>query len=110
MIETTILDYLSAALRVPCYMETPFDVPSSYVRIQKTGSGRQNHIQNATLALQSIAPTLLEAAQLNEAVKAAMDAMQPGDGVFAAELNSDYEFTDTTTKQYRYQAVYDVYY
>ncbi len=110
MIELTILNYLQGALSVPCYMETPFDVPASYVRIQKTGGGRQDHIQNATLALQSIAPTLYEAAQLNEAVKAAMDSLQPGNGVFAAELNSDYEFTNTTTKQYRYQAVYDVYY
>lgn len=111
MIEKTLLDYLTGALApVPVYMETPEDIPERYVRIQKTGSGRVNHIERATFALQSIAPTLYDAAALNARVKMAADAMGPGDGVFRAELNSDYEFTDLTTKQYRYQAVYDIFY
>lgn len=110
MIETVILDYLTAALAPsPVFPETPEDVPGTYVLIQKTGSARADHITRSTFALQSIAPTLLEAAELNERVKAAADAMGPGDGVFAAKLSSDYEFTNLRTKQYRYQAVYDFY-
>lgn len=108
MIELTVLNYLSEELDVPVYMETPEDVPESYVLIQKTGSGRDNRVDRATFALQAIAPSLYEAAILNESVKAAMDTMD--EGIFGADLNSDYEYTNQQTKQYRYQAVYDIYY
>lgn len=108
MIEQTILDYLSARLGVPVYMEVPSTPPPSFVVLEKTGSGRANHISRATLAVQSYAPTLLEAAQLNEAVKAAMDNAIDLDEVSRSALNSDYNFTDPQTKRYRYQAVYDI--
>lgn len=108
MIELTVLNYLSEELDVPVYMETPEEIPESYVLIQKTGSGRDNRVDRATFALQSIAPSLYEAAILNESVKAAMDTMD--EGIFGADLNSDYEYTNQQTKQYRYQAVYDIYY
>lgn len=62
------------------------------------------------LAIQSYAPSMYEAARLNERVKAAMDSAAELDAVSASRLNSDYNFTDTTTKRYRYQAVYDLVY
>ncbi len=108
MIELTVLNYLTEELDVPVYMETPENIPESYVLVQKLGSGRDNRLDRATFALQSIAPSLYEAAVLNENVKAAMDTMN--DGIFGADLNSDYEYTNQQTKQYRYQAVYDIYY
>lgn len=108
MIELTVLNYLTEELDVPVCMETPEDIPESYVLVQKTGSGRDNRVDRATFALQSIAPSLYEAAVLNENVKAAMDTMN--EGIFGADLNSDYEYTNQKTKQYRYQAVYDIYY
>ena len=30
--------------------------------------------------------------------------------ISSAKLNTDYNFTDTTTREYRYQAVYDLTY
>ena len=48
------------------------------------------------------------AAELNEQVKAAMEDLADLDEVSACRLNSDYNFTDTTTKHYRYQAVFDL--
>ncbi len=110
MIEKIILDYLNGALSVPAYMEVPRRAPESYVLIEKTGSSEANHIKEATLAVQSIAPTLYEAATLNEAVKTAMDGSISLAEVARARCNSDYNFTDTTTKSYRYQAVYDITY
>lgn len=53
---------------------------------------------------------MYDAARLNERVKAAMDSAAELDAVSASRLNSDYNFTDTTTKRYRYQAVYDLVY
>ena len=62
------------------------------------------------LAVQSYAPTLLPAAELNEQVKTAMFGAAQLPGVAAVHLNSDYNFTDTSSKTYRYQAVFDVTY
>lgn len=111
MIEKIVLDVLTDALTVPVCMEVPEDKPGSYVILQKTGSQRQNRIDRATFAVQSIAPTLYEAAVLNEEVKSVMDQLPYLDGeVFRAELNGDYNFTDTETKERRYQAVYIITY
>ena len=32
------------------------------------------------------------------------------ENIFACRLNSDYDFTDTSTKQHRYKAVFDITY
>lgn len=109
MIEKVIFDYLTEELApVPVYMELPKNKPGTFVVIEKTGSGRSNYINTATIALQSYAPSMIAAAQLNETVKAAMDAAVILPDVAASRLNSDYNYTDTTTMKYRYQAVYDL--
>lgn len=110
MIEKIVLDYLTVNIAVPVMMETPDTPPTSFVLIEKTGSGRQDYINSATIAIQSYAPTLYEAAQINEQVKTAMDGMIDMDDIMRVQLNSDYNFTDTATKRYRYQAVYDITY
>lgn len=110
MIETTLLNYLDAALSVPVVMEEPESPPESYVVLQKTGSSRTDRIRAATFAIRSYGPSLYEAARLNADVVELVLGMTPADGVFGAELISDYEYTDTTTKQYRYQAVLQIYY
>lgn len=108
MIEAVVLDYLSGCLQVPVYMEVPENPPDTYVVIEKTGSGRENWIDSAVMAIQSYAASLYEVATLNEQVKAAMDAIIELPEISRSELNSDYNYTDTTTKRYRYQAVYDL--
>lgn len=108
MIEKTILDYLSGVLDVPCMMERQANAPDSFVLLEKTGESRENYISTAILAVQSYAPTLLAAAQLNEQVKTAMFDVVQLPSVAAVRLNSDYNFTDTAMKGYRYQAVFDV--
>ncbi len=108
MIEKTILDYLASGLDVPVLMEEPEKLTKSWVRIEKTGSGRKNWINEATLAVQSYGPSLFEAASLNEAVKARMETITELDGICRCDLNSDYNFTDPETHRYRYQAVFEV--
>ena len=46
--------------------------------------------------------------ELNELVKEAMDDIVVLDEISRSALNSDYNFTDVTTKRHRYQAVYDL--
>lgn len=110
MIETTVLDYLRDRLGVPVTMEVPEGASGTFVVLEKTGSSRQNYIRRATLAVQSYAPTLLLAAQLDDRVIEAMLALPKLDRVAACRLERDYSFTDTETKKYRYQAVFAVTY
>lgn len=110
MIETTVLDYLRDRLGVPVTMEVPDGASGTFVVLEKTGSSRQNYIRRATLAVQSYAPTLLLAAQLDDRVIEAMLALPKLDRVAACRLERDYNFTDTETKKYRYQAVFAVTY
>lgn len=110
MIEKTILDHISATLQVSCGMERPANAPASFVVVEKTGESRTNGINTAILAVQSYGATFYEAACLNEEVKAAMFSAQALPEIAAVRLNSDYNFTDTDTKRYRYQAVFDVTY
>ena len=107
MIEQRLLEYLNSSLSpVPCYMEMPEDPTGQFVIIDKTGSSVTNRITKANFAIQSYADTLYEAAELNERVKEAMDSMLELDTISKVELNSDYNFTDTDLKAYRYQAVF----
>jgi hypothetical protein len=108
MIETTLLEYLNNELAVPVYMERPAEPPEEYVIIEKTGSSKTNMLCAATMAFQSYAPTLYEAAVLNEAVKDAVEGSVTLPEISSAKLNSDYNFTDTASKQYRYQAVFNI--
>lgn len=110
MIEKTILDYLNDRLDVPVYMERPEGDIDSLVVLEKTGASVFNHIKSATFAVQSYAASLYEAALLNEEVKSAMDNLISIANISRSRLNSDYNFTDTSTKDYRYQAVYDIVY
>lgn len=116
MIEKTVLDYMTQALSVPVYMEIPpeqpgVQTPASFVVIQKLGSTFTNRLDTATMAFQSYSKnSLLEAARLNESVKAAVENMVSLATVSNCFLNSDYNFTDTRTKRYRYQALYVITY
>lgn len=106
MIEKTVYEYLKGALDVGVYMQRPEKVPKEYVLVEKTGSGKTNRVNNATFAFQSYAKSLAEAATINESVKEAVEAMVELPEIGSVKLNSDYNFTDTTSKQYRYQAVF----
>jgi hypothetical protein len=110
MIEKTVKDYLADALDVPVWMEKPKteELPEEYVLLEKTGSSEGNCIYRATLAIQSYAGSMYDAASLNEAVKTVMKGLVAMPEVGKVKLNTDYNFTDTKTKEYRYQAVYDL--
>lgn len=110
MIEKIVLDYLKGTLAVPVWMEIPEGetLPDKYVLMEKTGSRSRDHIRSCTLALQSHAKRMVDAASLNEEVKQAMDDLISLNEICRSQLNSDYNFTDRSKRIYRYQAVYDV--
>lgn len=105
MIAKTLLDYLGSNLDVPVVMEAP-DQTTGYVLIDQTGSSRTNHIITTTFAIQSYGASLYDAMVLNDEVKDAMVGFAELDEITRVELETDYNFTNTATKQYRWQAVY----
>lgn len=109
MIEIIILNYLKTQLSEPVYLERPEIAPEKYVLFEKTGSGRSNRLSSSTFAFQSYAGSLFAAAELNGKVKRAVDNLINLDAIGKVKLNSDYNYTDTITKKYRYQAVFDIY-
>lgn len=108
MIEKIVLNYLNDALGVKVCMEEEENMPQEYVLVEKTGSGKENHIFDATIVVQSFSDTMYHAAMLNEKVKAAMENIVVLDDITRCDLNTDYNYTDTSRKKYRYQAVFDI--
>ena len=108
MIEKIIYDYLKEKLSCLVVLEIPPKPPDTFVRIEKTGGHTINHISYATVAIQSYGSSLYNASALNETVKAEMEDIITLHNVSSCELNSNYNYTDTTEKRYRYQAVFDV--
>ena len=107
MIELIIKNHLDEKLVEGVYLEKQNE-EQVYIVIQKTGGGKSNHLPSATFAFQSYHKSKFEAAKLNERVKEAVESLIEQDEIRGLSLNSDYDFTDTTTKEYRYQAVYDI--
>ena len=110
IIEQTIIDYLSAVLQPPVSGEVPADPPETFITVEKLGGGQRNFIATASVAIQSYGPSEADAAALNDRVKAAMANLIQLDDVSSCSLDSDYNFTDTTRKQNRYRAVFNVVY
>ena len=110
MIEPTIIAYLAEQLGVPVYGAIPSNPPDTMVTVEKTGGRRTNKIDAATLAIQSWAPTIEQAAQLNDRVKAAMEVSVQLDSISSCDLDTDYNYTDSTRNRPRYQAVFEVVY
>ena len=105
MIAKTLHDYLGSNLDVPVVMEAP-EQTKGYVLIDQTGSSRTNHIITTTFAIQSYGASLYDAMVLNDEVKDAMVGFAELDEITRVELETDYNYTNTATKQYRWQAVY----
>lgn len=110
MIEIIILDHLTSA-GVTAYMEIPEGGGAPpFCVVERTGGGEENHLRHATVAIQSYGASLYLAAELNQTIIGLMDGIAERPEIAACRLNSDYNFTDTTKKKYRYQAVFDLVY
>lgn len=109
MIETIIRDYLMSVQTLPVVFEIPAGVKEFYL-LEKTGGGEENHIRTASMAVQSYADSLERAAELNEEMIDLMLAAVKDVRIASVDLNSNYEYTDPTTKKYRYQALFEIVY
>lgn len=112
MIEKTIMTALETATNVSAYMEVPEEASDAFIVVERTGGGQMGaQRRTALIAVQSYGATLLAAATLNEQVLNVMQNLQYQDNeITTCQLNSNYNFTDTETRRYRYQAVFDLVY
>lgn len=113
MIEKIIYDYLKNldGIPAPVYTEMPATYPGKMYLIEKTGDSRTDQINTANIIIQSYGGSLYEAMTLNRAIKNIMlNGLISLDEIGGVKLNSDYNYTDTSTKRYRYQAVFVVTY
>lgn len=108
MIESTILSFLNnAGLDAPLYMEIPENPPEEFYILENTGQSMRDHVRTTTMAVQSYAQSMERAADLAyEIDEIILETLQELDDVAGVRLNSLYNFTDQSTKQYRYQGVY----
>ena len=110
MIEVVIKNHFDANLTEPTFLEKPSSKVGGYVVFERTGGGKENHLPSGTFAFQSYGSSLYKAIELHEKVKKVVESLIDLDEIRSVKLNSEYNFTDTSTKEYRYQAVYDIKY
>lgn len=110
MIETIVRDWLEGGVDVPVTLETPPGPPERYVLLEKIASGEENGLLRATITAKSTAPSLFEAAALNEAVKERMAGLAGLTNIFRCHCDSDYNNTSPRMGARRYQAVFTIYY
>ena len=110
MIELIVKEYLSKTLNIPIVFEHQKNLPKQFIVIQKTSGSRENFLNSSTIAIQSYGASMFEAAKLNEKIKNLMYDLIVVPEVSKVSLNSDYNYTDLETKEYRYQAVFDIHY
>ena len=116
MIEETLFEYLNDNASVPWYAMRPpttgdhtDTANASYGLFEKTNSSKTNHVATSTFAFQSYAPPLLEAAQISAELRELIEALpKTTTEVSKAQLSGEYNFTNTATKQPRYQAVFSL--
>lgn len=110
MIETIVIGYLDGLDGIKAFGEKPKNPPGEYLLIEKAGGGPENYVDRATMVVQSYADSLYRAAAINRKVEKAMKGITELENVSKCKLNSSYNYTDTESKKYRYQAIFDIVY
>jgi hypothetical protein len=107
--EEFFIEYLNENMDgVQAYGDEPDPAPPFFLTVEQVGGGGENTLGRADIAVQSWAPTRAEAGQLNARVIAAMRAAAADPRISKCHLDTSYNFTDTTKKRPRYQAVFEV--
>lgn len=108
MIDVILKTYLETVLDAPVYMEIPARKPNEFYILERMGGSEENFIKSSQFVIQSYAETLYRAAVMDEEAIAAMANAVTVEDVISTSLNSHYNYTDTASKQYRYQALFDI--
>lgn len=107
LIEKTIRDYLNDILDVPVVCERPEKKPVKYVLVEKTNDTITDRLYDSHIVIQSNADTMWNAMTLDERIREILDANDIPD--VSCKLEGSYNYTDTASKIYRYQSIFNVY-
>lgn len=107
MIETAVQDFLIMN-GLDTSMEVPENAPAEFYVLEKTGSSRTEHVYESTFALQAYGTSMLRAAQMSEDAKRIIEQLIALSSISRVSGIRDYNFTDPTTKKYRYQIVFTI--
>ncbi|MDO4681089.1 MAG: hypothetical protein Q4A55_07585 [Aerococcus sp.] len=110
MIEEVIRNKLVSEMGDIVFLEHPEITRPQFVVMERIGGAEHNHLSSCMMAFQSYGYTLYYAAQLNEYLKYCVRRLVELPEIAAVKLNSDYNFTNEETKEYRYQAVFEINY
>lgn len=108
IIEAVVIEFLKDKLDVPVVAETPDAEPESYVRIEKVGRQKRNFLITDSIAFQSYGTTMYNAAMLDEKVQSTIPELAESTEISGVHLASNYNATDTSKKNYRYQCIFDI--
>ena len=110
MIEKTVLDYLIEELETnDVYLEMPNELPDQFVVFRVMDRGKTDQINAVTMEFYSYGRTKLEAAQLDEKLREAMDNIVTLPDI-SCHFGGGNDNPDTTIKRPRYRAYYNLFY
>lgn len=108
-IEKIFRQELDALISEGVYLEEPNPRPTRYVVIEKTNGGEiDRYLYSSMISAFCYADTMEHASDLCETVKRAARTIESNNSICKITLNSDYNYTDTSKKGYRYRALFDV--
>lgn len=109
MIEKIICKFLTNNLDIPAFPEKPEDPPERYILVEKTDGSCKNFINKSMISIYTYDASLYKTASLNEQVKnIVMDRLPEHEDICRVELKSEGNNTDTESKEYRYQTVFEI--
>ena len=101
---------LLVALGYRAYLEQPEDKTGDYIVIDKVGESENEKLRSARFAFQSYSASRYNALLLNDKLEEDIKGIITDDRISKIEFVTSYPFNDMATKQYRYQAVFEIYY
>lgn len=112
LIEQTVKDYLDSVLNntgIKVYPEIPKNPPEKFVVFKLIDRGRENMINEVTFEFYSYGNNTLEAAEVDESLRNAMDNIVTINDI-SCHYGGGNNSPDTTLKRYRYRSYYNLYY
>ena len=110
MIEVTIYNFLKSKLDCSVCTERPEVKPKKYVLLERIGGSESNFICSATIDIMSYGGSLYESMELDEKVRKFMSEITALDNVSSCVLNASGNWTNPTTREYRYHSTFIVKY
>lgn len=118
-VEEIIINYLVSeaipGIENHVYAEKPVDPDDAYILIRRTGGTEQNFIRSYLIITEVCVKrdeenglSKLYAADIFEDLLGKMRDITDSTILYGCHKNSDYDATDTESKEYRYQALWEI--